>query len=169
LKKFQFSLQTLLHAYKQRENMAKKNLQEAELLLHHETTILEKYEKALSRTYQHIKMLQKGNPSAQVLQEWQEFLKGIKAKIEQHKDYIAQARLAVQWRQKEVIQAMRRRKTMDNLQERRSMEWDNEQMEKERYELDELSTIRYSWERQHRKRSPPETHTDGAGPSLGMF
>jgi flagellar FliJ protein len=144
MKKFRFSLSTLLQVRKQAEEIAHKNLLEAHLLLQRQLAGLSELHQEQDKIIRELRRLQRSDPNPEKIISLNNYMQSIEAKIERQLSSVKQATFFVELQRQEVIKAMQKRKIIENLKDKRYSEWEEELFDKERADQDELSTMRYS-------------------------
>jgi flagellar FliJ protein len=143
MKKFQFSLSTLLQVRSQQEEIAHKNLLDSHLVLnkmnHQLIELFQELEKIQTQILQ-----KQCNQFPADLSEYYLYLEMLKKKIARQKNLVDEAEVSLERRRKEVVRAMQRRKIIENLRDKKYSEWETTNFNSERSSLDELSTMRYS-------------------------
>ena len=143
MKKFRFSLATLLQVRIQQEEIANKNLMEAHLILKKNLLDLEILNQERENIKNNIRQIQMNMQNSYAVTRFYEYLHVIKNKILNQTLLANEAKLSVEIRRREVIRAMHQRKIIDNLREKRLDEWETSYYAKEHQFFDELATMRY--------------------------
>lgn len=143
MKKFEFSLTTLLKARKLKEEIAHRNLLETE-------TVLIKHQKDLRTLYQQLDSLmieirasQAGLSSIPRLTELHYYVASVKQKILNQKFVVKEAEISLELSRQKVVQAMQERKIIENLNLKKLLEWEAFNKFQELKENDEIATSQY--------------------------
>jgi|EndMetStandDraft_5_1072996.scaffolds.fasta_scaffold54056_2 flagellar export protein FliJ len=144
MKKFAFSLATLLQFRRQQEEIAHKNLLETHLVLRKFIILLEEMALELDDVLKQTAhaQVEKKHPASIAL--FYHYMDHLKNKITRQKNLVAEAEASVERQRKEVVKAMQKRKIIENLQDKKYSEWETLNFNLERASLDELATMRYS-------------------------
>lgn len=151
MKKFQFSLATLLEVLRNQENLAYKSLLEAQLVLTKTCESLENLEKKRNALINTIHSEQKSPSTVSTLANQYEFFQFLEKRIKNHEILVQHAQIEMDTRREKLTTAVQKRKMMENLQEKKYNEWDYNLQEKERTFFDDLATIRFLRDKQLRK------------------
>lgn len=143
MKKFRFSLETLLELRQNQENLAYKALLEAQLVLTKSLSSLEELEKEKKDLEKEIQKEQMAPSSAATLADQYEFYRTIEKRIEYQKSLVREARQEMDNQRQALAIAIQKRKMMENLQEKKFSEWEYNLQEQERAFFDELATMRF--------------------------
>lgn len=143
MKKFQFSLSTLLNVRRLKEEIAQKNLLESQILLQKEMTTLEEFLQAYYGTKNEIRKIQKSMSHPEEFTRLYEYLADMKKRIKAQQILVETAKMNVELKRQDVIRAMQQRKIIENLREKKFSEWENEFFDLERKAFDELATMQY--------------------------
>lgn len=143
MKKFEFPLTTLLLVRKLKEEIAHRNLLEAEIVLHKHRENLNSLYKQFDNMVTQIRKLQRGLCDVSRLNELNDYSSSIKYKITQQKFVVREAEISLESSRQKVIHAMQERKIIDNLKLKKMLEWQEASIDQERKENDEISTTQY--------------------------
>lgn len=143
MKKFQFLLQTLLEVRQQKETVAYTDLMEAQLVLQRMIKIHRDLENELQQLNGFIEEKKiKSIPAAELASDIEYGLL-LNKKIIHQQDIINKTLDFVENKRQSLIDAMQRRKIIENLREKRHSEWESEFQSVEKTFFDELATIRF--------------------------
>jgi flagellar protein FliJ len=143
MKKFQFSLSALLKIRIKKEEITHHNFLEALQVLRKIEEELQKLIIEFQKVNNEIRQIQKKIRSREELIDFFEYSNSLKRRIKNQKDIIKEAQFGVEIRRKEVLSAMKERKIIENIKEKKFEEWENEFFEQERKAFDELATIQF--------------------------
>lgn len=143
MKKFRFSLSTLLKVRREKENIARKNLQEAHLFLNKMTNALKDLENQRDGVFESLRQEQRMAHHTAIITDHFNYLALLKKKIVNQHILIEEARYQLELQRKAVIKAMQDRKIIENLSEKQYAEWEYNMNEQEKMFFDELATIRF--------------------------
>lgn len=143
MKKFRFSLSTLLKVRLEKENIARKKLQEAHLFLNNMTNALKDLEDQRDRIFESLRQKQRIAHHTTVINDHFNYLALLKKKIVNQHILIEEARYRLELQRKALIKAMQERKIIENLSEKQYAEWEYNMNEQEKIFFDELATIRF--------------------------
>ncbi len=143
--KFKFSYEKLLAHKQTLEEIAQKNLAEAQRKLDDAKAVLNALFKAVdevrARAFQ---MERQGGLSQNTGAVADEFANGQKIRIAQQRTVIRERNMDVEQRQEELILAARERKTLEKLKEKKIEEFKTEAKRKEQKETDDMITMRFA-------------------------
>lgn len=143
MKKFQFLLQTLLEVRQQKETVAYTDLMEAQLVLQRMIKLHRDLENELQQLNGFIEEKKiKSIPAAELASDIEYGLL-LNKKIIHQQDIINKTLDFVENKRQSLIDAMQRRKIIENLREKRHSEWESEFQSVEKTFFDELATIRF--------------------------
>lgn len=143
MKKFQFLLQTLLEVRQQKETVAYTDLMEAQLVLQRMIKIHLDLENELQRQTCFIEEKKVKSIPAVELASDIEYGLLLNKKIMHQQDIINKTLDFVENKRQSLIDAMQKRKIIENLREKRHAEWESEFQSVEKTFFDELATIRF--------------------------
>lgn len=143
--KFKFSYQKLLAHKQTLEEIAQKNLAEAQRSLDSAKTEL----KALFQAVDDVRarafeIERQGGQSQNSGAVADEFANGQKIRIGKQREVIRERDMIVEQRQEELILAARERKTLEKLKEKKIEEFKTEVKRKEQKEVDDMITMRFA-------------------------
>ena len=144
MKKFLFSLSTLLQVRRQKEKIAQKNLLEAHLVLRKVSGVLKKLEGELDNIKNQISRAQNEKQHPAQFIPYYDFMESIKKKITRQKIIVREAGISIDRQRNELIKVMQKRKIIENLSDKKYSEWNATFFKTERAALDEMATMRYS-------------------------
>ncbi|MEN0058213.1 MAG: flagellar export protein FliJ [Bdellovibrio sp.] len=142
--KFKFPLQKVLEHRKIKEDMAKKDFQEAMSLLQQEQNKLEKM--LASQTQAHVQageLTSVGGTQGPALSQIHDFLKGQKVRIQHQQERVAEAEKLVEAKREILKQAAQEYKIMEKMRENKFEEYKHERNVLEQKEMDEQSILRF--------------------------
>lgn len=143
MKKFEFPLTTLLLVRKLKEEIAHRNLLEAEIVLKKHRDDLNSLYKQFDHIFSQIRNLQSGLCDVSRINELHDYSSSIKFKITQQKFVVREAEISLESSRQKVVHAMQERKIIDNLKLKKMLEWQEANLDQERKEHDEISTTQY--------------------------
>ena len=142
--KFKFSYEKLLAHKQTLEQIAQKNLAEAQRRLDQAKSELQGLYQAIddvrNRSFE---MERQGGLSQNTGVATDEFVNGQKIRIAKQKDVVREKMMDVEQRQEELILAARERKTLEKLKEKKIEEFKTEVKRKEQKEVDDMITMRF--------------------------
>ena len=141
---FKFSLEAVLKHRKRLEDEAHVIFAEAQARLTEAKEILQSYYNSIDQNREDISRLQASNQKNAVplILEKESFISGQGLRIEQHRKLMRQLIQDLEEKQEAYLLALRERKTLEKLKEKRKREFDMEVARREALELDEIATIR---------------------------
>jgi flagellar protein FliJ len=145
MKKFRFSLATLLEVRRQKEIVERKNLLEAHLVLQKAITGLNELENQRLEFLDILRQKQMPVVEMRELTEYFDYLEVIKKRIVLQQEIINDALESIENQRKVVVVAMQKRKIIENLREKKFAEWEYEAQSQEKAFFDELTTIRHTY------------------------
>jgi len=140
MKKFQFRLETLLKFRKMEEEQAQIKMTEASISLYKEQDLLNQLQNKLVVSLDLLSQEQSGSPTIEILKTFGYYIDKIKREIIGQQEQVAKAET---YRQECLIAlevAMKQRKLVDNLREKRLAQYHTELLQEEQKVLDELGT-----------------------------
>lgn len=143
MKKFIFSLQTLLEVRQKQENIALKELLDARLILQKTLAMLEELEKLKNSIKDEIRYNEARSFNPYEAGQYFQHLRNIKRRIANQERYVLEAKESMEQKRKLLTQAIQKRKMIENLQEKKFTEWEHEIQSKDQAFFDELATIRF--------------------------
>lgn len=142
--KFRFSLEKLLSHRKNLEDLAKKDLMDAQFRLNEEMEKLENFYKDIDRTRDYVHSLEgKGGAQAESLAQSHLFIKGTGWRIESQRKVVSQHQQIVEEKQEILRQATIECKMIERLKEKRFEDFKLEQKKKEQKFVDDMTTARF--------------------------
>ena len=144
MKKFQFSLETLLKVCRKRENTAQETLLVAQLALQSKRKDLFYLELQKKKVNKEIQQSQKMFYSIDQKITHLNYLKALEKRILDQQGKVARAARETEDKRHLVVLAMQKRKTIENLEEKCYNEWKYETNEKEKAFFDDIATIRFT-------------------------
>lgn len=143
--KFKYSLEKVLNHRRIQENLAQRDFQEQMMMLNQEIEKLKSFEENWSQAHQQMHAKQvRGGSTVGDLQAINEFLKGLKIKIERQKLVIVHHEKLVEEVREFLRQRMAERQMIDSHKENKRLEFKKEQAKKEQKEYDDQATIRFT-------------------------
>ncbi|CQR71483.1 Flagellar FliJ protein [Sporomusa ovata DSM 2662] len=140
MKKFRFRLETLLKFRKMEEEQAQLKLTEASIRLYKEQELLNQLQNNLVVSLDLLSQEQSGSPTIETLKTFGYYIDKIKSEIIHQQEQVANAET---YRQECLVvleAAMKQRKLVDNLREKRLEQYHTELLQEEQKLLDELGT-----------------------------
>ena len=144
MKKFEFSLETVLKHREQQEVIAHQNLRLIEKLLNHETDNLVKLLDELKTEIQLLTIYQKSSTMGGIMRDSHSYIEDLHKKIRQQELVIAKAGKEMNHFRYHLLEVMQKRKIIDNIRKRRLDEYEEKDNRLENKAQDELATIRYN-------------------------
>ena len=144
MKKFRFSLTTLLQVRREKENIARKNLLEEHLVLQDHLAKLIVLVRQRQQIIQSIREKQKEKLAIDELSHHFDYLQTLKKKIDRQFQQINEVHQQLEVLRQEVLKAVHQRKIIENLRDKKLTEWETKYLEQERAFFDELATIRFA-------------------------
>lgn len=138
---YKFSLETVLNHRKQREEALQKEFSILQKELFIERERLEMLEEIRRRNLEELQRKQRGGTSASGVMLYDNYIKQISKDLEKQTDKITEVEGNLHQKRGELIEAMKRRKTLDRLKEK---EWEAYRKEFERKEQIFMSEIAIS-------------------------
>lgn len=141
---FKFSLEAVLKYRKRLEDQAKKNFAESQQKLDEAKQKLKSMYQLIDRSREEIASFQTSGRSKGVSEilERESFIQGQGLRITRHREEMRTLQQDLEEKQEALILALRERKTLEKLKERKKREYDMEVARKEALILDEIATIR---------------------------
>lgn len=143
MKKFNFELSSLLKYRNEVEQLRKKQLFLAQTDLHNAFDHLRKYEKELERLRQEFNTHNQEFIILSDVTAYFSYSQLLKSKMDQQKKEIQRYQQIFETKRQAAIQAMQKRKIVENLQEKQYAAWEHDYLENEKSFFDELATIRF--------------------------
>lgn len=142
MRKFKFSLSALLEVCFRKEEIAQNKLKEAHQELKKNEDTLRTLILDEQKTQGHLRQVLAMAFKAEQICGFFEYLAQIKLKVHEQKRLIKEARLNVEQKRQLMLLAMQQRKILENLKEKKYMEWQRDFDGKEQKFFDELSSSR---------------------------
>jgi flagellar export protein FliJ len=143
MKKFEFPLTTLLMVRKLKEEIAHRNLLEAEIVLIKHRNDLNQLFQQLESVLDEIRHSQEGTFAVSRLNELRYYSTNIKHKILNQKFVVKEAEMRLELSRQKVVHTMQERKIIENLNMKKLMEWESANRAQEMKENDEIATTQY--------------------------
>lgn len=143
MKKFQFSLETLLEVRRSQENITYKGLLEAQMILTKMIFSLEVMQQERNELEKGILEKKDTFSRADAVASQFDYLLFLGNRIQNQKKIIEEAREKMDKQRQELAIVIQKRKMIENLKDRKYAEWDYNLKEKERAFFDELATMRF--------------------------
>lgn len=140
MKKFQFRLETLLKFRKMEEEQAQLKMTEASIRLYKEQELLSQLQNKLVVSLDLLSQEQSGSPTIDTLKTFGYYIDKIKREIIHQQEQVAKAETYRQECLVALEAAMKQRKLVDNLREKRLEQYQTELLQEEQKLLDELGT-----------------------------
>lgn len=140
MKKFRFRLETLLKFRKMEEEQAQLKMTEASIRLYKEQELLNQLQNNLVVSFDLLNQEHSGSPTIETLKTFGYYIDKIKREIIHQQEQVAKAEI---YRQECLVgleAAMKQRKLVDNLREKRLEQYHTELLQEEQKVLDELGT-----------------------------
>ncbi|MFS4459439.1 flagellar export protein FliJ [Bdellovibrio sp. HCB2-146] len=142
--KFKFPLQKVLEHRKLRENLVKKDFQEAQSLLNEQVEILNKMNQDVANAYDQIgKLTKMGGAQGPALEQIHEFLKGQRRRIHTQEQKVQEFEKLVEAKREILRQAAQEYKIMEKMRENKFEDYRQERLAQEQKENDEQSILRF--------------------------
>lgn len=142
--KFKFPLQKVLEHRKLRENLVKKDFQEAQSLLNEQVEILNKMNQDVANAYDQIgKLTKMGGAQGPALEQIHEFLKGQRRRIHSQEQKVQEFEKLVEAKREVLRQAAQEYKIMEKMRENKFEDYRQERLAQEQKENDEQSILRF--------------------------
>ncbi len=148
MKKFIFKLEPLLNFRKQEEHLKRKELFLAHTHLQHLIGKMEELEKECLDLDETIRRKSAIHVDTAEIVGFYDYKQVVNEQLKRYKEEIAKTHQRIEKRREAVIEAMQKRKIVENLQEKQSSSWESAFQEKEKTFFDELATIRYMRDKQ---------------------
>ncbi len=142
--KFKFSLESVLKHRKRQEEEAYRAFVESKNALDEAQRILKEMYAKVDQSREKIAALQTRsakNGLSEILQN-ESFIQGQGLRIRKHREKMRELQLDLEEKQEALVLALRERKTLEKLKERKKREHDMEVARREALEMDEIATIR---------------------------
>lgn len=140
MKKFRFRLETLLKFRKMEEEQAQIKMTEANIRLYKEKELLNQFQDRLVSTLDLLSKEQSGSLTVEILKTFSYYIDKIKRDIILQREQVAKAEDYRQECLTQLEDAMKQRKLVDNLREKRLDQYNIELLQEEQKVLDELGT-----------------------------
>ncbi|SMC65971.1 flagellar export protein FliJ [Sporomusa malonica] len=140
MKKFRFRLETLLRFRKMQEEQAQIKLAEAATQLHKQQEFLNLLQNQLASNIDLLSREQAASPTIETLKTFSYYIDKIKRDITKQQEQVDKADSYRQECLVELESAIKQRKLVDNLREKRLEQYHNELLQEEQKILDELGT-----------------------------
>lgn len=142
--KFKFRLEALLKHRKHIENEAQRQFVESRFRLDQAKVKLQSMYGLIDRCRFEISNLQGAGKNHDLMKilEREAFIKGQEELIKRHREHMRELQLDLEEKQEALVLALRDRKTIEKLKEKRKQEHDKEVARREALEMDEIATIR---------------------------
>lgn len=144
MKKFLFSLETLLQVCKQKEEIAQKELLKAQLHFQEEIRLLEEIQKKIEFLNRKIRETQLQDPILEDLKSYRIYLESELKKLTLQYSRTEKACRHLENKRNHLILTMQKRKVIENLKEKKFDEWVLSGQNQEKKSFDELSTMHYA-------------------------
>jgi flagellar FliJ protein len=141
---FKFSLETVLRHRKRLEDEAQRAFSEARQKLEDAKRHLEFLYSQVDRSREEIASLQNSGEAHSVssILEREAFIRGQALRIKNHREAMRSLQQDLEEKQEALVLALRERKTLEKLKEKKKREYDMEVARKEALFLDEIATMR---------------------------
>lgn len=140
MKKFRFRLETLLKFRKMEEEQAQIKMAEANTRLYKEQELLSQLQHKLLFSLDLLNQEQTGSPTIETLKTFSYYIDKIKSDIVSQHQQVANAEIYRQECLTALEAAIKQRKLVDNLREKRLEQYNAELLQEEQKILDELGT-----------------------------
>jgi flagellar FliJ protein len=141
---FQFDLETVLNYRLQIEEQCQLSLAEAAKNLQLAMDVLEGLRKEKNDLIRHLVRMQENALTSDVIARHFIFIEFLKSKEEKQEAMIKNMREEVSAKRQELLEAVKKRKVMDTLREKKMAAYISEMATKERKELDDFAVIKFS-------------------------
>jgi len=143
VKKFRFRLETLLKFRKMEEEQAQIKMADANIRLFKEQDLLSQFQNQLLLSLDLLSKEQSGSPTIETLKTFSYYIDKIKSDIVSQHGQVAKAEVYRQECLTALEAAIKQRKLVDNLREKRLEQYNAEGLLEEQKRLDELGTQAY--------------------------
>ena len=143
MKKFRFRLETLLKFRKMEEEQAQIKMADANIRLFKEQDLLSQFQNQLLLSLDLLSKEQSGSPTIETLKTFSYYIDKIKSDIVSQHGQVAKAEVYRQECLTALEAAIKQRKLVDNLREKRLEQYNAEGLLEEQKRLDELGTQAY--------------------------
>lgn len=140
MKRFQFRLETLLKFRKMEEEQAQIKLTEANIRLYKEQELLQQLQNQLTACLELLSREQTASPTIETLKTFSYYIDKTKRDIVGQQEQIVKAEAHRQECLAVLEEAVKQRKLVDNLREKRLEQYNREVLQEEQKVLDELGT-----------------------------
>ncbi len=140
MKKFRFRLETLLKFRKMEEEQAQITMAEANTRLYKEQELLSEFQNKLLFSIDLLYKEQSGSPTIETLKTFSYYIDKIKSDIIVQREQVTKAEAYRQECLDALEAAIKQRKLVDNLREKRFEQYNAELLQEEQTRLDELGT-----------------------------
>jgi len=141
---FQFDLEAVLNYRLQLEEQCQLSLAEAVKNLQVAMDVLEALQKEKNDLIRHLARMQENALTSDVIARHFIFIEFLKSKEEKQEAIIVNMREEVGAKRHDLMEAVKKRKVMDALREKKKAEYVSEMAVKDRKELDEFAVIKFS-------------------------
>jgi len=141
---FQFDLEAVLNYRLQVEEQCQLSLAEAVKNLQVAMDVLEGLQKEKNDLIRHLVRMQENALTSDVIARHFIFIEFLKSKEEKQEAIIINMREEVSAKRQDLLEAVKKRKVMDALREKKMAAYVSEMAAKERKELDDFSVIKFS-------------------------
>lgn len=143
MKKFNSKLKPLIKYRKEIEHLRQKELFLSQTLFKYASENLHHLQQEAVQLNEDIRNLIKMEEHPSKLSGYYLYLASLKNRIEEQRKEVIKSQQKMEERRRTLIQAMQKRKIVENLNEKQYASWDYATQEEERTFLDELATMRY--------------------------
>jgi len=140
---FQFDLEAVLNYRLQVEEQCQLSLAEAVKNLQVAMDVLEALQKEKNDLIRHLARMQKNTLTSDVIARHFIFIEFLKSKEEKQEAVIVNMRQEVSAKRHDLLEAVKKRKVMDALREKKKAAYISEMAVKDRKELDEFAVIKF--------------------------
>lgn len=156
MKKFKFNLSTLLQVRGEAENEAHRELLKAHIHLKKMLKSIEDLETEYILLNEEVERKQKKAFSAEKLSDQHDYLMKLEQRIKLQVEEVVKAQINLEEKRLLVVQAIQKKKTIENLQDKQYAVWENEYLIKEAAFFDEVSTIYFIREKREKSEQTTE-------------
>lgn len=141
---FQFDLEAVLNYRLQLEDQCQLSLSEAVRNLQVAMDVLEALQKEKNDLIRHLVRIQEDALTSDVIARHFIFIEFLKSKEEKQKDVIANLQEEVSAKRQDLLEAVKKRKVMDALREKKKAAYISETAVRDRKEMDDFAVIKFS-------------------------
>ena len=141
---YRFKLQALLNHRRHQEEVCQKALARAEIKLDHERKNLKLLKDEKRANTRLLKARQKTPVSVSAIVISVNYLQQLTRDIEKKREHVADATRNVNQKRSELVESVKKRKTLERLKEQEQLAYRHKMMQNERKFMDEVAATRYA-------------------------